>query len=538
MLSGYRSAVISRRPWSQRRLALRAADPAQVAAEAVARIGGAHIQRLDVRVRTWERPPGWIGAPDLPAMRAIVVTSRRGGGRVRIRLGKEMDPGLALAGALRVLRPEPDPFIGPEVSFAPGLPLGAAALAGGLVSVVDGRIDAHLRVHDTVLAPVGARISEGSCASVVTVAPGDWPVDLRVHNPIGRNVQASDAPSVGEIEPGPDGSWFVRGGGVRLGREVSSSDVRALRDLAVLRAEPGWLSDRRVAQLRACGMLVTDGDVPTDALERRARAHADGRAAMLEGCAAAALERWPSVSVLALTNRPDLVEHLIAQVAALDYPRLEILIGLHGADGLFDAASHRLSAALDRADGRQARVVRIDGALPFGASLQRLAMQADGELLTKVDDDDWYAPSHVWDLVLARSWSGATIVGKALDWIEVRSADCTVYRPVYRAEAYATFVAGGTLLISAADLRALGGWRPVPKSVDRALLDQARAHGALVYRTAGLGYCYVRHSGQHTAKVRDEHFLTRTEGRWPGRLVHPALGTRSSAHASPAEASR
>ena len=35
----------------------------------------------------------------------------------------------------------------------------------------------------------------------------------------------------------------------------------------------------------------------------------------------------------------------------------------------------------------------------------------------------------------------------------------------------AKFVAGGTILISRGDLAAVGGWRPVPRSVDRALLD-------------------------------------------------------------------
>ena len=39
---------------------------------------------------------------------------------------------------------------------------------------------------------------------------------------------------------------------------------------------------------------------------------------------------------------------------------------------------------------------------------------------------------------------------------------------------HADFVAGGTMLISRADLAMVGGWRPVPKSVDRALLDRVR----------------------------------------------------------------
>ena len=98
--------------------------------------------------------------------------------------------------------------------------------------------------------------------------------------------------------------------------------------------------------------------------------------------------------------------------------------------------------------------------------------RAEGELLAKMDDDDFYSATHIWDLVLARMYSGAQIVGKALDWIYLTHADTTVFRPTYPAEQFAKFVAGGTMLISAGDLAQVGGWRPVPKSVDRALLDR------------------------------------------------------------------
>ena len=85
--------------------------------------------------------------------------------------------------------------------------------------------------------------------------------------------------------------------------------------------------------------------------------------------------------------------------------------------------------------------------------------------MTKLDDDDFYGPEHIWDLVLARQYSGAELVGKALDWIYVESEDATVFRPVFAAEKYTDFVAGGTICLSKADLLAVGGWRPVPKSV-------------------------------------------------------------------------
>jgi hypothetical protein len=157
--------------------------------------------------------------------------------------------------------------------------------------------------------------------------------------------------------------------------------------------------------------------------------------------------------------------------------------------------------------------------------MQQACEFADGQLITKVDDDDFYGPEHVWDLVVARMYSAAQVTGKALDFIRIESADITVFRPAYGAEKFADFVAGGTMLISRADLDEIGGWRPMPKHIDRGLLDAFLEAGALVYRTTGLGYIYVRRGAGHTAIVSDEHFLTKNAYSWSGLLAHSEFGT-------------
>ena len=233
---------------------------------------------------------------------------------------------------------------------------------------------------------------------------------------------------------------------------------------------------------------------------------------------AAALNAWPTVSVVLATHRDRFIDHAIAQLARLAYPNLQIIVGLHGVEvdeSRFAPIAHDL------------KVVRIGSEVPFGTALQQLSQQAEGQLITKMDDDDFYGPEHVWDLVLARMYSGATLVGKALDWIHVESANKTAFRPEYAAEKYAPFVAGGTMLISRADLDALGGWRPVAKSVDRALIERVEHTGGAIYRTHGLGYLYERRGEGHTATPNEEHFLTKTTRTYEGRIEHEVFGTRA-----------
>ncbi len=107
----------------------------------------------------------------------------------------------------------------------------------------------------------------------------------------------------------------------------------------------------------------------------------------------------------------------------------------------------------------------------FGEAIGRATARARGSLITKFDDDDNYGPEHVWDLVLARLVSGATLVGKAAEFVHLHALDTTVRRQDGRAENYAGVVAGGTMLISRGDLEEVGGWRPVPRSIDRGLID-------------------------------------------------------------------
>jgi hypothetical protein len=307
---------------------------------------------------------------------------------------------------------------------------------------------------------------------------------------------------------------------------LGPADVTALRAVGAVVAEAMPPSVTR--QLNACGVLVVgDAQQLPDAEDHLAwqdRSVRERRHALRQHGPSAALDAWPSVSVILATHRPDHLEHAFRQVAGLRYPRLELIVGAHG-DGVDPARVWELAQELPL----PATVVAVDAGRSLGEVLQLCSDRAEGALITKMDDDDFYGPEHVWDLVLARQYSGAQVVGKALDWVYLESQDVTVLRPTYPAEKYADFVAGGTMLISRGDLASVGGWRPVPKSVDRALLDRVIADGGLVYRTHGLGYVYVRHSSGHTASVQDEHFLTRTTTTFPGLLRHPAFGTRADA---------
>jgi hypothetical protein len=227
----------------------------------------------------------------------------------------------------------------------------------------------------------------------------------------------------------------------------------------------------------------------------------------------------PAVSVLLATRRPEHLSRILPAIAGQSYPNLEIVLCLHGID-LPESAKHLLDAS-----GRRYEVVRVEATEPFGVALGLATSRCSGELLTKVDDDDTYGPDHVWDLVLARHYAAATMVGKGAEFIYLEDADVTVRRWSGRPEWDDSVVAGGTMLIARADLEALGGWRPVPRSVDRGLVDRLNRAGATIYRTHPMGYLYHRRGTGHTWDPGTDFFLRNIRGRWDGLLALPEFGT-------------
>ena len=115
----------------------------------------------------------------------------------------------------------------------------------------------------------------------------------------------------------------------------------------------------------------------------------------------------PAVSVVMATRRPDLLEHALGQVARQR--------GVEPARA--GARPARLRArprpgprGSPRAPSTVQVVPQPDDAV-FGDVLHAAAGAASGDVVLKMDDDDWYAPDVVADLLLARGYSGAELVG-------------------------------------------------------------------------------------------------------------------------------
>ena len=422
-----------------------------------------------------------------------------------------------------------------EAGVALGVEIAAHGPRAAAVFAAAGAPAGGRRAHvDVVLAD--ERPPPGAQTPVVVLARSPAllsvpAVDPRRYNPVGwvRNVENGAA----ALGPRP---LLPADAGVR--HEVSADELSRLRhshhleDIAAFHASareraatlvrlaamgvpvhladggPG-LAERLGAELHA---LMAAPEMRTADIETRERLSiAMRRVALREHslasrarqvCAAAGVADVPAlakVSVLLPTRRPALLARALANVARQSYPNLELVLALHG-EGFGDVPD---LAGL----GCPVKVCRVGADAPLGSVLNAATAAATGTLLAKMDDDDLYGADHVWDLVLAREYSGAELVGKGIETVYLAERDRTVRLGLGNGETYHSWhLSGGALLVSRHALERAGGWRRMAGGVDIELVADVHRSGLGVYRLHGADLVVVRH-GAHTWRHADEYFL-------------------------------
>jgi hypothetical protein len=358
-------------------------------------------------------------------------------------------------------------------------------------------------------------------APTVVTDPGPEPVDERVFNPLGfRKDWDHGIVDLADISPGPVTEGVVAAArsfqAVRLSSDTPTADLLALAISGVPLVTGGVLD---VAPPLAAAL---DAEVDLDdALRREEHSLAVRRAAFdhhstlawrsaLATRAGVRHVALPPVSALLATRRPEMLDFALRQVARQRGAEVELVLAAHGFEPDRDAVRRALG-------DRPHQVLSFDDSEFFGDVLTAASRAASSEVLLKVDDDDWYAPDAVHDLLMARRFSGADVVGMPSEFVYLHRDDLTVRR-VHPSEIFARFVAGGTLLMDRGLLRSLGDFRRVRKFVDAQLLAGVEAAGGRIYRTHGLGYV-LRRTGEGHTWVRDDEEFRRPDivaSEWPG----------------------
>lgn len=326
------------------------------------------------------------------------------------------------------------------------------------------------------------------------------PVDERVHNPAGFVADDSPVPSVDGLDAGQVARLAMRGVPLSAGEldpEVAAQlgeRVTAAITAPVDLADPQAREEHSIVLRRAAF-----DELSTVAWRRK-----------LGELAGVRVHHQPSVSVVLATRRPEMLDHALEQVARQrGVDALELVLAPHG----FDAEAAQARDVLGA--GIALQLVSAASDTLFGDVLNQAAQAAGGDVVLKMDDDDWYSPDFVADLLRARAYSGAELVGAPDDLYYLEDRDLTL-RLGHQGEVYRPFVAGGTTLLDRTLLREVGGFRSVRRHVDAQLIAAVRDAGGAVYRIHGLGYVMRRAASGHTWDADLDDLVARAVQSWPG----------------------
>lgn len=383
----------------------------------------------------------------------------------------------------------------------------------------------------TVAEPPVHHVVDRAPTSVAS--PGLDPVDEMVFNPVGwRKSWERPVVDLLRLAPGPAGVTEAvvararahQGVRVDLGRADPAQVLRlALAGVPLVATGRHDLLDPELATTLLAQVDLGDPLAREEQALRVRRLAFDAHSTLAwrSGLARRAGVRGPGlppVSVLLATRRPEQLDFALSQVAAQRGADVELVLATHG----FTADPARVGAALG---GTPHVLLDFDADAFFGDVLTAAARAASAPVLLKVDDDDWYSPHAVHDLLMARRFTGADVVGMPSEFVYLQRDDVTVRRN-HPSELFNRFIAGGTIMLDRETLRSLGHFRRVRRFVDTQLLAGVEAAGGRIYRTHGLGYVLRRTGEGHTWAMDDDQFRRAeiTETTWPG--FHPSSEMR------------
>ena len=237
------------------------------------------------------------------------------------------------------------------------------------------------------------------------------------------------------------------------------------------------------------------------------------------------IKKYPTVSVLVSTLRADDLSHLLDQLIAQTLPAFELVLGLHTIE--LSASHKRQIAALNR---RKIKIIAKEFSKnkTLGMILSELAKLSSGEFIAKMDDDDYYGPEHLRDLLDAAVATKADVVGRAMNYVYLEPLQLTVRRfaphGTQAVELWSDWVCGGTIVAKREAAEAVGWFGEGNTAVDRFLLSGITNNGGKIWRTFGAGYIYRRTFTFHTYVTNYSKYLNGANEQVVGIWNHPIFG--------------
>ncbi len=219
----------------------------------------------------------------------------------------------------------------------------------------------------------------------------------------------------------------------------------------------------------------------------------------------------PSVSALVPTIRPHQLDHVFASIGSQIGVDLELVLLTHG----FEISDSQAQALAKKHGVGRFRLLTQPRTVSLGECLNLCVESSSGAVLTKMDDDDYYGPNYLADLLFALDYSKADVVGKHAHHMHFTASRATVLRMPHKEHQYGRFVMGPTIT-ARREVFESHPFQALNRGEDTAFLRSVATSGGSIYAADRFNFCQMRQTDGHTWAASDEELAASGEIKFFG----------------------
>ncbi|MDQ0865776.1 glycosyltransferase [Arthrobacter globiformis] len=219
----------------------------------------------------------------------------------------------------------------------------------------------------------------------------------------------------------------------------------------------------------------------------------------------------PTVSALVSTIRPWQLDHVFQTIGSQADVELELVLLCHG----FEPESDHLRRLQAEHGVEHLTLLHADRTKALGDCLNLCVTSASGEVLTKMDDDDFYASNYLSDQLYALDYSRASVVGKQAHYVHLAERNATILRFAEWEHRYTRAIMGPTIMAAAEVFRS-HPFADLTSGEDTGFLRDVVRAGGTIYAADRFNFCQQRAATGHTWQVDEGALLATGELKFFG----------------------
>ncbi|WP_044642014.1 glycosyltransferase [Risungbinella massiliensis] len=215
------------------------------------------------------------------------------------------------------------------------------------------------------------------------------------------------------------------------------------------------------------------------------------------------LSQRQGISIISCTNRPSYVKNLVQNYVRQAHPKKELIIVVNSNDTSL-SPYYRLTQKL-----RNVRIFRIPEHETLGACLNFAVNKASYPYIAKFDDDDYYAPYYLAEMLQTLKRKNADIIGKRAHFMYLRGSKMLLLRFPQDENREVTYLPGATLVFKRSVFKRI----QFPNrniGEDDLFCLSGKMEGYKVYSAGKYNFVAIRrkNSANHTWIISDKELLS------------------------------